>query len=309
MALLVNTTVKQNNLGVTNMNIEGYKLFAQLCESITEASTSLSLITGQPGGQQVIRKLHTDMALAHNQEYRPVDKISWSELKDSYRGAWVIIQGSNGVGAIKASGGNTGSYNALASDGGEVKSMSDSRGGNVVDFLKSEIGKLQKFYVGKNTTAVTDLRKKRASDKVGAGPQKATPDSLVTKFRPLWTRALTLSIADIKGMIANQIKNDAFDKAKKKINQVETLQNALEALESGSEETPDSIKRAVNIAVIMAAAHYYPDETGDIQRSYSSNYTTTRNEGPQKLLQDITQGDTKKLGTVLGFFKRSLISG
>jgi hypothetical protein len=27
------------------------------------------------------------------------------------------------------------------------------------------------------------------------------------------------------------------------------------------------------------------------------------------LLQDISQGDTKKLGTVLGFFKRALISG
>jgi hypothetical protein len=33
------------------------------------------------------------------------------------------------------------------------------------------------------------------------------------------------------------------------------------------------------------------------------------NEGPAQLLKDIAGGDQKKLGTVLSFFKRSLISG
>lgn len=286
-----------------------YKLFAQLCESITEASTSMNIISGNPGGKEVIRSLHQQQGLAHNQEYRPVDKISWSELKDSYRGAWVIIQGSNGTGAIKATGGTTGSYTALASTGGEVKTATDSRGGNVVDFLKGEIGKLQKFYVGKNTSQVKDLKQKRAERKSGAGPQVVNQETLVKKFKPLWVKALSSAIADIKGHIATQVKNDAFEKAKKKISQVENLQNALENLESGSQETPEAIRRAVNIAVLMAASHHYPEQTGDIQRSYSSSYNATRGEGPQQLLQDISKGDTAKLGTILGFFKRTLISG
>ena len=59
----------------------------------------------------------------------------------------------------------------------------------------------------------------------------------------------------------------------------------------------------------MAAAHYYPDTTGDITKSYSRNYASAHQEGPQQLLKDISEGDTSKLGTILSFFKRALISG
>jgi len=289
--------------------LNNFRLFASLCESITEASSSMNLISGNPGGKEVIRSLHRTQELAHNQEYRAVDKISWSELKDSYKGAWVIIQGSNGTGAIKASGGNSGTYTAVASSGGEVQTATDSRGGNVVDFLKKEIGKLQKFYVGKNTTQVRDLKRKRNDAKAGVGPQTINQETLIKKFKPLWTKSLVTAIADIKGHISNQIKNDAFEKARQKISQVEDLQNSLEKLESGSQDTPDSIRKAVNTAVLMAASHYYPDLTGAIQRGYSGSYTATRVDGPQKLLQDISKGDATKLGTILGFFKRTLISG
>jgi hypothetical protein len=137
--------------------------------------------------------------------------------KDSYRGAWVIIQGDKGTGAIKASGGNTGRYEAVASSGGETRSVEDSRGGNVIDFLKGEIGGLQKFYVGKNTTAVSDKQKTRQSRQDGAGAAQVSNDTLIKKFKPLWNRAITAAIADIKGHIANQIKNDAFEKATKQI--------------------------------------------------------------------------------------------
>ena len=74
------------------MRQESYKIFAQLLEGyVDEASTSLDLISGNPGGKEVIVKLHKEMRLAHDQDYRQVDKISWSDLKGSYQGAWVII--------------------------------------------------------------------------------------------------------------------------------------------------------------------------------------------------------------------------
>ena len=89
------------------------------------------------------------------------------------------------------------------------------------------------------------------------------------------------------------------------------LERALDSIESGADEVPDSIKRSVNVAINMAASHYYPDETGEISRSRygGGDYSAERHEGPQKLLADISAGDTKKLGTILSFFKRSLISG
>ena len=290
------------------MRSESCKLFAQLCESITEASTAMSLITGHPGGSQVIRKLHKDMGLAHDQEYRQIDKISWSDLKSNYKGSWVIIQGSNGTGAIKASGGTTGSYEAVASDGSDAKSMSDSRGGNVVEFLKSEIGKLQKFYTGRETGKVRDLKSKRRDRGQDASDARMDTNTLVKKFKPLWGRAISAAIADIKGHVANQIKNDAFNKAKKKLDQVERLQNAADALEAGSQEVSDTVKSAVGTAVMMAASHYYPEKTGDITRGYGG-YSPQSHEGVRQLLSDLSNGDTKKLGTVLGFFKRTLISG
>ena len=251
------------------MTPESFKLFAQMCESVLdEASTSLSLIQNNPGGTEVVKKLHKDMKLAHDQNYKAVPKISWSDLKGNYRGAWVIIQGDKGTGAIKASGGNTGDYLAVASTGGETRSMNDGRGGNVIDFLKGEIGGLRKFYVGQNTTAVSDKQKTRQSRQDGAGAAQVSNDTLIKKFKPLWNRAITAAIADIKGHIANQIKNDAFEKATKKLEYVGRLQSSAEAMESGTlDDAPDFIRNAVQTAVLMTAAHYYPEQTGDITRS------------------------------------------
>lgn len=310
MALLVSIMVTQNKVGATNMRPEAFQLFAQMCESmLDEASTSLSLIQNNSGGTEVIKKLHKDQKLAHDQNYKSVPKISWSDLKGNWRGAWVIIQGERGTGAIKASGGNTGDYMAVASSGGETRSMNDSRGGNVIDFLKGEIGKLQKFYVGSNTTAVIDKQKKRAGLQQTASNQMSN-DTLVMKFKPLWARAITAAVADVKGHIANQIKNDAFEKAQRKLERVQQLQTAAEALETGTlSDVPEFIQSAVQTAVLMSAAHYYPEQTGDITRSYSRRYSSAQEEGPRQLLADISNGDTKKLGTILSFFKRALISG
>jgi hypothetical protein len=292
------------------MRPQSYQLFAQLLEGyVNEASTTMSLIAGQPGGKEVIQKLHKDMQLAHDIGYKPVDKISWSELKDSYKGAWVIIQGTKGTGAIRA---RNSSYEAVASTGGETRSVSDGRGGNILDFLKGEIGKLNKFYVGKNTSAVPDKQRDRANAQRGAGGVEVTQETLIKKFKPLWARAITTAIADIKGHVANQIKNDAFEKAKKKLNYIEALQNGLEQLEAGNSDTPGFVKSAINSAVLMAASHHYPETTGNLNsnsRYGGGSVAAQFNEGPAQLLKDIAGGDQKKLGTVLSFFKRSLISG
>jgi hypothetical protein len=309
MALPVSIMEMLNKAGVIKMRIESYQVFAQLLEGyVNEASTTMSLIANNPGGKEVVQKLHKDMQLAHDIGYRPVDKISWSELKDSYRGAWVIIQGTKGTGAIRA---RNSSYEAVASTGGETRSVSDGRGGNIIDFLKGEIGKLNKYYVAPNTTAVADKQKKRRDAQKGAGGTEVTQGTLVAKFKPLWARAITASIADIKGHISNMIKNDAFEKAKKKLNRIETLQNGLEQLEAGNSDTPGFLSSAINSAVLMTASHYYPETTGTLDGSrYGSQGVSAQfSEGPAQLLKDIAGGDQKKLGTVLSFFKRSLISG
>jgi len=289
-----------------------YQLFANLCESyLPEASSSLDIVKTAPGGPEVMKQLHQKSGLAHDQSYKAVDKIAWSELKDSYRGAWVIILGTNGVGAIRASGGTTGSYEAFTSTGAGVETINDSRGGNVLNFLKGNIGNLKKFYVGANTTAVKDKQKTRAGRQQGLAGAQITKDTLVTKFKPLWVKSMNASLADIKGMVGTMIKNDAYDKAKKKIDALQRLEKAIGDFENGNTDVPGFLSSAVGSAIMMAAAHYYPDTTGDITRSRynTGQYDTQHQEGPKQLLADIAAGDTAKLGTILGFFKRNLISG
>lgn len=292
------------------MHLETYKLFAQLCETfLPEVSSSMNIIKGAVGGPEVVQHLHKTMSLSHEQKYSAISKISWSELKENYRGAWVIIQGDKGTGAIRARGGNTGSYDAVASTGGEVHAFTNDRGGNILDFLKGHIGGLRKFFVGTNSTTVADKKKQRKDRQAAPAGQEVSQESLIRKFKPLWANAIRSAIPDIKGHIQNQIKNDAFEKAMKKLDHVAKLEQGLDAIESGSNDVPDVITRGVQLAIFMAAAHYYPDTTGSITKGSYRGYSTQYSEGPQQLLKDIAGGDQKKLGTILGFFKRSLISG
>lgn len=287
------------------MTKQVYTEFAALCESIiAESSTAMDMVRSVPGGQEVVKKLHT-VGLEHDQTYQDIGKISWSELKDSSYGKWVIIKGDKGVGAIKAT---SGAYKAFASTGQGVEEFSNDRGGNILDFLKGKIGGLRSFYAGAATNTVRKKqgdRKERNAVAQGKGMDKY---ALMEKFKPMWLRAMTAAHADIKGIVVTMIKNDAFEKAKKKLSQLEQLESGIDQVEQGS-GTPDFIENSVNLGILMAAHHYYPDDTGEIRKNYGRNYSSNNEAGPKKLLNDIATGDTKKLGTVLAFFKRSLISG
>jgi hypothetical protein len=292
------------------MELKTHQIFAQLCETfLPEASSTMGIVNSLPGGEQVVQFLHTKYGLAHDQSYSPIPKIAWSDLKGRYR-SWVLIKGSKGTGAIRASGDN---YEAVASSGGEVQVSSSGRGGTVLDFLKTNIGSLKEFYVGKDSGSVKKKSRDRADAKKSttAAGGAVSQDTLIKKFRPLWARAITASIADIKGMVGTMVKNDAFEKAERKIVSLKKLEQARYSIENGDDDVPSNITTAVSVAIMMAASHYYPDKTGEItkQRYGSSGYSSENQEGPRQLLADISAGDTKKLGTILSFFKRSLISG
>lgn len=286
------------------------QLFSQLCEHIVlEASSALTLLGAHPGASVVIKKLHGDQGLSHNQDFGKIQKISWSDLKNRWPKGWVLVTGPKGSGAIQA---RNGSYEALASTGAEPVGFQDAKGGNVLDFLQGQLGgKWEKYsyWIGTENKYATDKK----NDRKQSAPKAKTmnQETLMNKFRPLWAKSMTAAIADGKGMAGVMLKNDAFEKVEKKLKQLQYLQRGLDELESGNKEPPDWIKGAINSAILMSAAYYYPDETGEITRSRygGASYSSERHEGAQKLLQDLSNGDTAKLGTVLGFFKRSLISG
>ena len=199
------------------MKLETYQIFAQLCESVVlEVSSSMDVLKSLPGGPQVVKFLHGERGLGHEQTYVPAGKISWSELKNNYKGTWVLMKYPKGTGAIKQT---NNSYEAIASTGGDPVTFQNDRGGNILDFLKGQLGGNPKaIYVGKDTGATKDVKKQRQSrDAELKKVNQLSPDAIMTKFRPLWVKAITQAIADVKGMVATQIKNDAFEKAKKKL--------------------------------------------------------------------------------------------
>ena len=289
------------------MKLNSYQQFAQLCESIiVEASSSIDLFKGIAGGDQVIHKLHKDYGLSHDQSYTQVPKISWSELKDNYRGSWVLMKCATGTAAIKYSGRD---YEAIASNGGEAQTFRDDRGGNILDFFKGIVGKPSKIYVGKETGSRSDKKQARSELSRTPAAGQATPDTLLVKFKPLWLKAVELAKADIKGVVANMIKNDAFEKAGRKIELLQKLDDTTLSIEAGNTNASEILEKAINSAVVLAAGHYYPDQTGNIERSsYRRGLSPASREGMNLLLKDISNGDQKKLGTVLGFFKRSLLA-
>lgn len=289
---------------------ESCKLFADMCaEIISEASTTGSLIASKPGGKELMQDLHKTAGAPHDLKYQEVPKISWSDLKDYSKQSWVLLAGPQGTGAIKADG-NT--YNAKASANGEITNFRNDRGGNILDFLKSKIGKISKIYVALQQKDTERIKRDRAERKKEPEAAKTSEESLTNKFKPLFARAINAAMADIRGFSATMIKNGNYNGAIKKMNLLSKYDEMLDRLESQG-DLSDSMRRIVRDALILATAHYYPDEAGEVQTGSSrygdrGGYSIANSQALQKLLGDISMGDTKKLSTVIGFFKQRLIS-
>lgn len=309
------------------MKPETCKLFATFCESIlTESSATLDTLRGAPGAEDLIRHLHQNWDLAHDQGYREIPKIQWGQLKDwGNRTRWVVIHGSNGAAAIQIVPRGAGStYEVIVTDvdaepsddedadySNKIKQQRFSRGNETMAFIKQHIGRPTKFFVG---TEPSDLASKKSERRARNRVERnyVDPDTLALRFKPLWNRALQAAIADMKGMVSTIIKNDGFSKAKKKLERLEYLHAvATRIAQNPPDGIHDHILTAVRSAVAYAAMYHYPEETGGIEQAYGYQrgaYRASNREGVDLLLRDIADGDSKKLGTVLAFFKRSLIA-
>lgn len=282
------------------------KYFAQLCEGVLfEYSSSMQILRKLPGGSNLIKMLHQTQGLSHDQEYTEVPKISWNDLKN--RTSWVLLQYPNGVGAIKQ---KSGSYEAIASTETEIEEFYSDRGGNILNFFKNRLGgNPRKIFVGKDFGTVRSKQSQRSQNKQSTDKPRIDRETLLIKFKPLWSKAISAAVADVKGIVGQMIKNDAFDKASNKIKHLQTLTNMQDQFEVDPSDVQSKLGPAINKAILLAAAYHYPEETGEVRKTWGSNWEAASNDGPNKLLQDISSGDTTKMGTILSFFKKVLITG
>lgn len=285
--------------------MNNYKYFALLCEALLiETSTTSDIISHHPGGKMLMQHMHKQHGLLHDQKYEEIPKISWRVVKEEAK-TWLLLIGSLGVGAIKWSTGSS-KYQAIVATRGEIESFSDDRAGNVVDFLKTRIGTVRKIYLGaEDVDTRRKIKLRQVITKAASRQEDMTVDKLVQKFKPLFYKAVEQAKADIKGIASHMLKNDVYHRAKGKLDKIMKLESVLQEIKGNS--VPSVVHNAVNDAVILAAKHFYPDDAGDVNKGYAGTYYLTNTEVITKLLQDVAHGDTKKLGSILGFFKQRLI--
>ena len=298
--------------------MNNYERFSQLCEGIvTEASTAMAEFSG-PGAQEILKYLHTDQALGHDVNIKPVVRPKWADLGNN-KGSWFLISGNKGFAAAKYDAGsyrNSGTYQLFASTG-----VPDPEEGNMIysnhaynatdanKFVKDHVGDTKKFYIVGSLYS-SELRSKRASNQPNDAKQRLIDkEILIKRFKPLFKKILIAARADVSGVVNSMIKNDAYDRAEKKIEHLKLLDRTLQNLEN-EEDIPELLRDAVGNSLIMTARYYYPKQTGKISTVYgyrSNALAPESSDGVKQVLIDIQSGDRQKLSAVLAYLKRSLI--
>jgi len=297
--------------------MDDYKYFSQLCESIvTETSTAMAQFTG-PGAQEILKRLHSKEAFGHDVQPEPVVRPKWTDLKDK-PGTWLLIAGNKGFGAVKFLPSSfrrgSGSYQLLASNGkpdpDEGNMIYSTFADNVASAnssLKGIIGDARKFYFVDSEYS-KQLNQNRGKNKPISDFNSVNVTTLTKRFKPLFRKILVASKADINGVIASMAKNDAHHKVDKKIDRVTLIDQAIEGLDNGT--MTDLLTDAVNNSIILTARYYYPQLTGNVSSGYryrDNSLSAEKNEGLNKVLADIANGDREKLSAVLAYLKRSLV--
>jgi len=316
------------------MEQDKYKQFARLLECIiSEASTGVDLVKRNAGGAELLRHVHKSTPLPHDVEWQSVQKVPWSDIKGKggWRkkgGGWIIFLGSKGTGAIYADMG--GDYTVYASNGrpgdtdaaglnNRLLGSRTSSGGEALKRVKDITGPIRSIFMAKRAGEgeIEKKREKRAELRKAMAPATvrdvhtmddatASSERLLRKFKPVWEKAMVQAMADIKGFLNLQIKNDAYHKVDKRLRRLQQIDNWLNALRDG-DDISSNLKHVLLHAVDLAARHHFPDQVPDDFYMSGRSYGPLP-EGIKLLLNGISSGDTRLLSTVLYFFKKGLLS-
>lgn len=317
-----------------------YRDFALFCEALAypqsasqlllEDSTLLqSPVAKNVGGELLIKYLHRRGSLAHDQSYkaiRPRD-ITWSTIREHIVNSWVFFTGDQGTAAVRTGGPQKNDrldYQVVIFTGDEDpenpvnhpnmgKKFTSSN--EMLSFVKTHIGKVTGMYYGTDPASRREKKSKRSE----YWKQETTPTVdrhiLLMQFKPLIQKSVTAALANVKGHLVDNIKNDSFNNATALLLNAKNLKELLDHLDYFQHEYDISqsnlLSRSMDAALVFAASHYYPEQTGRIERrgyGYNKTYNPQNVAGIQKILQDISQGNKEKVGTILYYFKRALVT-
>lgn len=315
------------------MQQKSLELFVNLLESVVlEDSTVLPLVQDNDAATQLVTALHQNGKLSHNAAITAQPQMTDKQLvallnKLTNDSSTYMMILSNPNKAVALTIGRSSDKFTMLDAKGKLKSetlgwYSQSYATATKAKLKSlgiDLANVKVYVIKQPATYVAARRKeKNKFSPVAARSEsfKSVDDFakiLVTKFKPLWVRAMEAAKADIKGYVNTQIKNNAYELVQPKVERLAKLDDALTDLElDPSMQSVQLVAQSVNNAIAMAAYHFYPEQARTINRNWNrsiSRYVlTTNKDGVKLLFDDIIGGDMSKLSAVLAFFKRDLIS-
>lgn len=315
----------------------GHYLFAKLCESImNEVSTTIDAIRKVPGGTEIGKYMHKNLDIPHDADFRPTTDIRLGRDGQYSGGRWYIVAGEKGAGALLYNNSSR-EYRVLLprpanmpfpqdfgfgkgwqSDKGDEKFIDvvTSSGNGAKSLIKKVIGKTVDLYtVG--ATAGRDLAQKK-QQRQGYKQPRATDvlsyvnaeQFLIKKFKPTFLRTLKQAEAEYKGMLNIMLKGGSYKKMEEKIKYLQTLDQYIERLEAGTlsnQQIQQIFSIPIRQALMISAQHFYPEVTGGINKVWGS-YKVSDRQGIYNLINDISNGDSKKLSSVLSYFKNAILA-
>ena len=287
------------------MLVEDTVQFGHFLNYLTEASAILNYFKGidAPGVNELIKILHKKYKISHDPhdiKQVPIKSINKNQLeltnieRDLYsRNSKVMLIFACEVGAAVMELKNQGGYNVQTYNTQSGKHHA-SYVGNLKDtgsLIKEHVGKIKQAY---RIVLPVSTEKNKKFDK------NYDIRDLAKKFQPVLLKTVEKSIADVRGVAMNMLKNDAYDLMRDKIQRLDQLHmlytdlktNRFSTDRGGSmwEVLRDAINRAITLTVLM----YHPNELYSQQRD--------------NILDDVMNGDFKKLSTILYYLKRELVA-
>jgi hypothetical protein len=299
--------------------MKNYTQFSMLLESLlTEDSTGIEIFRKYPDGLKLIKAVHTHpkFKLPHDSSWtklRP-SEVTKASVEGRLGDRILVAVTDNGLAAVKADEtSHVPEFTVILSPEMTVRkvhTVTDMR-----RLLNNSLGKVSEWWISNTSTNMSTKlnQRKNYKSQSTSGDVVIDDNYLFNRFRPLFLKIMTQAQNDLQGFIITLLKNGAYKRAISKTQQLELLTNWKTALEVEKDQgrtaniSPydNKMKDAIVMGLALTAAHYYPDETGDLIHGVIGPHNR---KGMNLILQDISRGDTRKLSTVLAFFKQSMIS-
>lgn len=295
------------------MNKQEIKIFAKLCESVVnEASTLPDIIKKHPQGPQLLKIMHGKTSLPHDAKFHYVDKLLWNDIK--MNGGWALFYGPYGVAGLRYLKSSE-KYEVTAINKDGVFKLTETKGGRILEFIKSHIGNIRYLYSSADNTTPTDSKRelrqqRKPSSNNNTGSIYQETQKLIMRLFPVINKMISNAENDVKGMMTNALKHGNLPLVKKKLAKLEKFQEVIEYLASnkgnidklGFNSNVIWIKDLIGNAVSNTYAYFEPNDV-----SWHNNTPTPKHtEKYQKFINSI-HTDTKKLGAILGFLKQEIL--